>query len=242
MEHFSEFIKNMTSYINKINIKYYMQAIMFNEILYKKAKRELSSKKAIKIIEKYNFEFNLKYQYSTKFLSIYYFPIYTILKQFWKKFEGKNILEIGFRVPLFLDYLENQGVDTYGIDIEPYIETEKFRKESIEKLSKDFFDKNKNKFHAIIARITLSRLYDEKNEVETGNPMFKDKHKILLNIFQLLKPNGILILQDDRGSIFTTKQFRKIGFRKIVKEYPIIFKNKGKYLGWNVIVAYKKVD
>ena len=217
-----------------------MQAIIFNEILFKKAKRKLYSRKAIKIIENYNSKFNLKHSYPTNFLSIYYSPIYTILKQFWKNFENKNVLEIGFRIPLFLDYLESEGVKSYGIDIEPYIETEKLKKESIEKLSKDFVKKNKNKFHAIIARITLSRLYDEKNEVKTGKPMFKDKHKILSNIFQLLKPNGLLILQDDRGSIFSEKHFEKIGFRKIVKEYPIIFKDKNKYLGWNVIVTYKK--
>jgi hypothetical protein len=215
-----------------------MQPLRFNEALHKKSQKELSSKKAIEIINKYNAK--LKTKYPSNFLLQYYSPTYSILKKLLNKFEHKNILEIGFRAPLFLDFLQSKGANTYGVDIKPDIINENLVKMSIEKLSKGYLSKNKNKFHAIVARITLSRLYDEKHEVETGKPMFKDKRKILSNIFQLLKPKGILILQDDRGSIFSEKQFKDIGLKKIVNEYPITFTENGKSLGWNVIVAYRK--
>ena len=77
--------------------------------------------------------------------------------------------------------------------------------------------------------------------MKEGKYVFKNKEKVLSNIANLLKHNGLLILQDDRGSIFSETLFAKLGFEKVMKEEPVIFKDKkGKSLGWNVIVAYKK--
>lgn len=214
----------------------------FNETLYKKSKKELFSKEVKKLIENRNKTLHIKNKYSDDFLSLYYSPILAVLEQLLKDFNKKNILEIGYRVPLFLDYAKIRGANIFGIDINPFIENENLQKMSIENLDKKYLKKNKNKYDAIIARITLSKLYDELYEVETGRPRFKNKEKILKNIFSLLKTNGLLILQDDRGTIFTENQFKEIGFKKIINETPIIFKNKNnKSLGWNVIVAYKKI-
>jgi len=214
---------------------------LFDEKIYDKCKKELNSRNARKIIMAYIKQCKIDKGYPPEFLSYYYSPILIILRQFLGDLKNKHILEIGYRMPMFLDYLISQGSKVHGIDIEPYIIKDNLLKMSIEKIDPRFLIKYENKFHAIVERITLSRLYDEKYFLETGKHRFNNKDKILSNLFRLLKPNGILVLQDDRGTIFSESQFAKIGFNKVMKEKPIFFKDKnGKDLGWNVLVVYQK--
>ena len=186
-----------------------MKMYSFNEKLYKKCKKELDKKS------------DSKYGYEDGFLSCYYSPILIVLKQLFKDFKNKKILEVGYRVPLFLDYLKGEGADVYGIDVDPAVVGDNLIKMSVEKMDKEFM--KKHKFDVIFERITLSRLYDENYFLDTGKFRFKNKEKILSNLYVLLKKGGYLILQDDRGSIFTESQFKKIGFKKVMKEIPIIY-------------------
>ncbi len=213
----------------------------FDEVLFKRCKRELSKKPVKEIVLYYQKKCNLNRAYKLDFLNQYYSPILTALKQFFSTVKNKRILEIGYRLPIFLDYLEKQGAVVYGIDTEPSVRDKNLLKMSVENITPTFFEEHKNKFDAIIARITLSRLYNENHFLETGEYRFRDKEKILSNLYHLLKPDGILVLQDDRETIFTEAQFAKAGFKKIMKETPIIFKDRqGKNLGWNVLVVYQK--
>ena len=218
------------------------QLYTFDEELYKQCKKELSKRWVEEIILGYRTRCKITKGYGPEFLSYYYSPILTVLKQILGNLENKYILEIGYRMPIFLDYLEKQGAVVYGIDIEPYVENGRnLLKMSVEDIDKEFLKEHNNQFHAIIERITLSRQYDEEYFLETGEHRFKNKEKILLDLYRLLRPNGILVLQDDRGTIFSEAQFVKIGFRKIMKEIPIIFRDRdGNYLGWNVLVTYQK--
>ena len=194
---------------------------IFNKKLYKKSKKELEK--------------------SSEFLSYYYSPTLTVLKQFLKSLKNKNILEIGYRDGKFLYYLKKNGANACGIDIKPEKTNKSLLKMSIENVNPKFLNKNNNKFHAIIERITLSKLYDKNYFLKTSKHRFNDKKKILSNLYKLLKPRGILILQDDRGTVFTKSQFEKIGFKKVLKEIPIRFRDKeGKNLGWNILVVYQK--
>ncbi len=213
----------------------------FDEKLFKRCEMELRKKPAKEIILFYKQKCGLNV-YSPNFLSQYYSPILTALKQFFNSLQNKRILEIGHRLPMFLDYLEKQeGAIGYGIDTEPGMITKSSLKMSVENITPQFFMEHEHGFDAIVARITLSRLYDEMYFLETGHRRFKDKEKILLNLHRLLKPKGILVLQDDRGTIFTESQFAKVGFEKILRETPIIFKDRrGKNFGWNVLVVYQK--
>jgi len=186
-------------------------------------------------VTKYKKKCKIKKGYMPDFLSTYYSPILTVLKQYFKNLKGKSILEAGYRIPIFLDYLRLKGVDTYGIDIGPYITDRNLLRMPVEKISDKFKKKYSNYFHAIIERLTLSRLYDEEYFLKTGKRRFKNKKLILSNLYKLLRPNGILVLQDDRGSIFTETEFKKAKFKKILKEIPITFKK-----GWNTLVVYKK--
>ncbi len=214
---------------------------LFNKKLYQKSKKELNKNKVRKIIQKHNKNLKPQQRYEFEFLSYYYSPLLTTLAQFIGNLKNKQILEIGYRTPLFLDYLKMKGAKTYGIDTKPFITKKNYLKMSIGKLNQKFIKENKDKFDAIIERITLSKLYDKKHFLKTGKHKFKNKEKILSNISQLLQPNGILILQDDRGSIFTKSELSKANFRKIMKEITIKFKDKkGKDIGWNIIVVYKK--
>ncbi len=195
---------------------------IFDKKLYQKCKKELKK--------------------SSEFLN-YYSPTLTVLKQFLKDFKNKNILEIGYRDAVFLNYLKKKEVNVYGIDIKPEKTNKNLLKMSVENVSKKFLKKYDNKFHAIFERITLSKLYDKNYFLKNGKHRFKNKEKILSNIYKLLKNKGILILQDDRGTVFTELQFKKIGFKKLIKETPIIFKDKkGKNLGWNILVVYQKTS
>ena len=213
----------------------------FDERLYKQCKKELNKKPVKEIISSYKKQCKIKTGYEPEFLSHYYSPILTVLKQFIGRLKNKHILEIGYRMPMFLDYLKEQDVTVYGIDIEPYITNKNLLKMSVGNVSKKFLKEHKNQFHAIIERITLSRLYDEEYFLENGKHRFKNKEKILFNLYHLLKPKGILVLQDDRGTIFTEAQFAKIGFKKIMKEIPLAFRDKkSKNLGWNVLITYQK--
>ena len=213
----------------------------FDKKLYKQCKKELNKKLVREIVLIYKKRCKIKKGYEPEFLSYYYSPILTVLKQFFSKLENKYLLEIGYRMPMFLDYLKEQGASVHGMDIEPYIANKNLLKMSVENISKKFLKEHKNQFHAIFERITLSRLYDEKYFLETSKHKFKNKAKILLNLYQLLKPKGILILQDDRGTIFTKEQFAKVGLKKIMKKTPIIFRDKQKKnLGWNVLEVYQK--
>lgn len=212
----------------------------FNPKLYQSARKELNGKKAQAIIASYLNNFHLK-GYDKTFLATYYSPLYSVINQFCKNVKNKSVLEIGFRVPMFLDFLKEKGAKVYGIDIEPYMTNDNLLKMSIEALNSSFMVKHKQKFDIIFERITLTRLYDEQHFLKEGKYVFKNKEKVLSNIANLLKHNGLLILQDDRGSIFSETLFAKLGFEKVMKEEPVIFKDKkGKSLGWNVIVAYKK--
>jgi SAM-dependent methyltransferase len=204
---------------------------------YKQAKEELNSEVALDIIQKYNTKLNLKK--SDILLSEIYSPTYAVLKYYFKNFKNKRILEIGFSSPYFLEFLKLKGFKVNGIDIEPLISSKEYLKMSIEKIDKDFLTKNMSKFDVITSRISLSKLYNENFEVKTGSPAYRNPHEILKNISKLLNKNGILILQEDRGSIFTEKDFFKNKFKCLVKPYPIVFYNtENKYDGWNVISAY----
>jgi hypothetical protein len=216
-----------------------MKAIRFFELEkeYKKAKKELSSDKATKIIEKYNKE--LKLMNSLISLSENYSPTFAILKYYYKNFQNKNLLEIGFSTPNFLEFLKLYGFNVNGIDIEPYVTSDDYLKMSVEDIDKNFLKLNNSKFDAITSKISLSKLYNENFELKTGKPAFKNPNKILKNLKELMNNNGLLILQEDRGSIFTEKMFKENGFQCLVKPYPIILKNnKKEYSGWNVISAY----
>jgi len=213
------------------------ELIHFNEKIYSKCKKELSTKLARSIVKKYIKECKAK-GYDEHFLTYYYSPTFAALKQLLINLKNKKVLEVGYRMPMFMDYLISKGVKAEGIDVEPYFTNEYSKKMSIENPAQKFL---KNKYDAIIARITLSRLYDERYQLKTGKLRFKNKKKILKNLHKLLKPKGYLILQDDRGTIFTESQFAKIGFKKIMKEIPITFKDKkGRDLSWNVLVVYQK--
>jgi hypothetical protein len=112
----------------------------------------------------------------------------------------------------------------------------------VEKMPREFKEKYANKFDIVFERLTLSRLLDEMHVFKDGTLCFKNKRRILSDIKGLLKPNGLLILQDDRGSIFTLGQLKEAGFEKAMRGAPIILENrKGDYLGWNTIEAYRKV-
>lgn len=194
---------------------------IFNKKLYQESKRELEK--------------------SSEFLSYYYSPTLTVLEQFLKDLKNKNILEIGYRDGKFLDYLKKKGANTHGIDIKPEKTNKNLLKMSVTNVNQVFLNKNNNKFDAIIERITLSKLYNRNYFLKTGKQRFKDKNKILSNLYKLLKPKGILVLQDDRGTIFIKQQFKKIGFKQILKETKIKFKDKkGKNLGWNTLIVYQK--
>lgn len=215
--------------------------LSFDKKIYQQCKNELSGKDARKIILRYQKQCKIKEGYGPEFLSCYYSPILTILKQVVGNLKDKPILEVGYRMPMFLDYLKKQGAIVYGIDVKPYIVNKALFKMSVEKISKDFLKKHKSEFQVIIERITLSKLYDKNYSLETGKHRFQNKKKILSDFYQLLKPQGILVLQDDRGTIFSEAEFTKAGFRKILKETPVMFKDKkGKNLGWNILAIYQK--
>lgn len=142
-------------------------------------------------------------------------------------------------MPLFLEYLEKQGANVYGIDIKPDLTVKNFKKMSVENIQSYLL---KQEFDAVVARITLSKLYNENYMKETGKPRFKNPEKILKNISKMLKPNGILILQDDRGTIFSKEQFKKLNFKKVMKATIIKFRDKNKKgIGLNVLVIYRKL-
>lgn len=214
-------------------------SLLFDERLYNRCKAELSEKNIKEIISKYKRLPKIKKRHISTFLSLYYSPLLTLLKQLLGDLKKKRILEIGYGIPMFLEYLQKQESIVYGIDINPAVTDKNLLKMSVETFSPKFLKENKNKFHAIIERITLSRLYDEEYFLISGRPRFKKKKKILSNLYSLLKPKGILVLQDDRGTIFTETQFMKAGFKKILKEMPVIFNKNGKKIGWNTLVVYQ---
>lgn len=212
-----------------------MKKISFDEALYNKCKKELNSRRVREIILRYrNSKTIIKYE--PEFLSYYYSPTLTALIQFFGNLKGKDILEIGYRMPLFLRYLEMKGANAYGIDVKPELTTKRFRRMSVENVRLN------KKFDAVIARITLSKLYNENYLRETGKPRFSDPEMILKNISKILKPGGILVLQDDRGTIFRKGQFKDLGFKKIMREKVVRFRDKNKKnIGWNVLVVYQKL-
>lgn len=215
--------------------------LLFDEKVYNKCKKELSEKKIKRIIFKYQKLLKIKKNCMSTFLSLYYSPLLTVLKQALGSLKNKWILEVGYQLPFFLEYLQKQGSIVYGIDTNPLITNKNLLKMSVEKLSPRFLKENKNKFHVIVERITLSRMYDEEYFLKTGRYRFRNKEKILSNLRHLLKPKGIIALQDDRGTIFTEAQFANAGFKKILREMPIIFSDKrGKRIGWNTLVVYQR--
>ena len=227
-----------------------MRPFITDDPVFDKSRRELSTKGVRRIIDFYvkrcglgakQEKFSLPL-YDSEFLSTYYTPILAVMCKHYGTLKGKRVLEIGYRVPMFLDYLKSIGVSTVGIDIAPYAEGKDLYRMDVERMPRVFKERYAHKFDIIFERLTLSRLLDEMHVFEDGTPRFKNKKRILSNIKGLLKPNGLLILQDDRGSIFTLSQLKEAGFEKAMRGAPIILKNrKGKYLGWNTIEAYKRI-
>jgi len=209
-----------------------------NNKLYRKCKVELSSDKARKILPLYKKECGLK-RYHGNYLS-YYTPILAVLRQYFRNLRNKNILEVGYRLPAFLGYLKLKGANVYGIDVKPYIVDREFFKMSIEKIEPKFKKHFSNYFHAIVERLVLSRQYDEEYFLKTGKHRFHNRKLILSNIYQLLRPNGILVLQDDRGTIFTESDFVGIGLKKVLKDIPVVFRWSRKKCIWNTLGVYKK--
>jgi len=214
-----------------------MNCIQFDNKLYKKLKRKVLNSKSFKVIlKKYRDPHNLisgKLEYWG-----YYIPILTVIYQLKKDIKGKKILEIGCSVPVFLEYLRFLGAEVYGIDIEPYITNNHIYKMNIEDMNKKFIKEHKGSFDIIYQRLTFSKLYDEEHELKKGKPRFKNKNKILKTINTLLRPNGVLILLDDRGSMFSLKQFSDNGFAKCLFEVPVMFTKKV----WNVVTVYRKAE
>lgn len=215
--------------------------MLHNGALYRSSRIALNSTKTRKIIKKHNSRLDISLKYPLFYLKVYYSTILTTLTYFLKNLYSKNILEVGFRIPLFLDYLSMNGVNVFGIDSNPLFESKKFRKMSVTRIPSAFIRSFSNSFDAIIERITLSKQYEENYYFINRKYRFRNKLGILCVFHKLLKNNGLLILQDDRGTIFSEAEFKKVGFEKIMKEIPIIFKEKEKYLGWNTLVVYKKV-
>jgi len=222
------------------------KALITEDPLFNKSKKQLSTKRAQEIIRGYVKKQGLKKNspslYNSEFLSSYYSPILAAMHRHYGSLKGKRMLEIGYRIPMFLDYLNSVGVTTVGIDIAPIFDGENLYKMDIENMPREFKEKYSHKFDVVFERLALSRLYDEMYVLEKGRLRFKNKKLILSNIAALLKPKGLLILQDDRGSIFTMDQLKKAGFEKAMRDAPIILKNKkGEYLGWNTLEVYRKV-
>ena len=227
-----------------------MKPFITDDPLFNKSRRELSTKGARRIIDFYVKECGLEAKqekfslplYDSEFLSTHYTPILAVMHKYCGTLKGKRVLEIGYRVPMFLDYLKSINVSTVGIDIAPYTGGKGLYQMDVEKMPREFKEKYAHKFDVVFERLTLSRLLNEMHVFEDGTFRFKNNKRILSNISDLLKPNGLLILQDDRGSIFTLSQLNEAGFDKAMRDAPIILENKkGDYLGWNTIEAYKRV-
>jgi|GEM_PF-4123677 len=210
--------------------------LLFDNKLYENKMKIIKSQKFRKVFAKYPDKDGSGYGDINYWK--YYVPILVAIEQLVGKIEGKNILEIGCRYPVFLDYLNSLGTKGQGIDISPRYENRFVQKMNISNLNKQFIAKNKGKFDVIYERLTFSRWYDDEHELKTGKKRFEHKEKILKTINLLLKRNGTFILLDDRGTMFTLKQFVDAGFEKCLFEMPILFGGKT----WNVIVAYKVVN
>jgi SAM-dependent methyltransferase len=213
-----------------------MEIIYFDNKLNNKLKKELNSK-SIKLDVVNYIKQNSLNNYPSSFLSKYYTPIYTVIKQLKILIKNKKILEIGANVPFFLNFLESKGAIVKGIDIKPLIEHKNIILKSVEDDLSGIF---KNKFDIIYQRLTFSKLYDDNYYRDHKKYRFENKDKLLKNISKILKKNGYLILLDDRGSIFTPELFEKYHFKKVIMECPVFFKNENNHNGWNVIVVYRK--
>lgn len=212
--------------------------VSFDRTLYSKCKDELNSDEVRRIIEDCLKECNIKDGYDKNFLSKYYSPIYTVLRQFYNNLEDLKVLEVGYRIPPFLNFLKEKGVETWGIDVDPYIvEDDRLFKMSIEDPEEWFMERFKGNFDVILERLCLSEQYDEEYEIENNDPRFKNKREILENLHKLMKRESKLILQDDRGTIFTFQDFYEVGFKKVLKDIPTMF-NKD---AWNVLNVYEKM-
>lgn len=211
--------------------------------LLKEAKKELLSKKARLIISKYKRHAG-KFQnaYNSEWLSVYYSPILVALRKYLgKDLKKRSILEVGYGLPLFIFYLKSVGSNAVGIDIDPYITGKDLYRMSVEHIRPSFKKQYRGHFDAIVERIALSNLYDKNYFNKTGKHKFKNKRKILSDLAFLLKDNGFLILQDDRGSVFSEKELKAAGFKRVIKLDKIIFHDrKRNYLGWNTLAVYKK--
>jgi hypothetical protein len=210
-----------------------------DEKIYKKAKKELNCKKVEDICKKYKKQWG-KYLKNVDEFSTYFSPILAIINKHYPNLKNIKTLEIGFRYPAFIDVLKSKEAITYGIDFDPYYTGKNLLKMSVENISKEFLKEHQNSFDIIYQRLCLSRLLNEMGE-KGKKFLFTKTDKILKDLTSLLKPNGMLILLDDRGTIFTLKQFKENKLKKIEKECPIILKNKNReYLGWNILAVYKK--
>lgn len=82
----------------------------FDEELYKQCRKELGERWVEEIILGYKTRCKITKGYGPEFLSYYYSPILTVLKQILGNLENKYVLEIGYMMPLFLEYLENRAL------------------------------------------------------------------------------------------------------------------------------------
>ena len=209
----------------------------------RRCKSELLSEKPKRIIARYG-KFAGKYwkSYSQDWLSLYYSPMLTALRQYLVDLEGKSVMEVGYGLPLFVTYLRSLGTDAVGIDIDPYITGEGLHKMSVERIPEGFKRRYAGRFDAIIERIALSKLYDSNYFEKTGRHRFRDRKRILGELRDMLKEGGLLVLQDDKGSVFTRREMSESEFRKVLNEPKIVFRDKRKkYMGWNTIVVYRKL-
>ncbi|UZE94287.1 MAG: hypothetical protein IB618_01815 [Candidatus Pacearchaeota archaeon] len=185
---------------------------MYNN-LYKKCFLELKHASS-KIISKYKRELNSETPLG--YLQ-FYNPLYYMLKKYLKILKNKKILEIGYGRPYFLKFLKSKKTLVYGIDIIKPIKIKgiKLIKVDIEKIPQDLIKEYKNNFDVIIARLIFSKEYQRKYN------KFQNKNLILKNLNLLLKKKGKLILQDDKGTIFTKSEFRKANFKILIKQTKV---------------------
>ncbi len=156
--------------------------------------------------------------YNPEDLVAFFTPLEKLVEKYTKK--GEKILEIGCGNPIFGFYMNKQRYNIILTDISPPAK-------NVITLDiqdcEEFIQKHKKEFNLIYARLVFSKQYEKEHEEKTGKKRFTDIDKILSNIKKLVKKGGHVILIDDKGSIFSKKQFNFHGL-KIIESYTVKLK------------------